>query len=207
MKRLGLAVFSLSVLALAACTSAPVVQHFGELGDQNMPRRPAKKAQIVFIEPVNPIQGMHPVGLFEVSDDARIHLATTGARTKTALNFTPGRHLLMALQLGGRAHFLEVDVEAGKRYYVLERFVYGKGVQLQPLRTDGLSDFSTMHNDFPAWISESRFVKMTPESVEIFEKNKDSVNKTQAEGWKVWNEKTPQQRADLTLNPTDAVFD
>ncbi|CAN7313135.1 hypothetical protein LJR289_001594 [Pseudoduganella sp. LjRoot289] len=161
----------------------------------------------MFLEPINPVQGVHPVGLFEVNGDTRTHLATTGSHTKAALNFTPGRHLLMALQVGGRAHFLEVNVEAGKRYYVLERFVHGDGFQLLPLRTDGLSDYSTMHRDFPAWISESRFVNMTSESVEIFERNKDSVNKLQAEGWKTWNEKTPQQRADLTLNPADAFFD
>ncbi|MDQ1814935.1 hypothetical protein RBA41_16630 [Massilia sp. CCM 9210] len=206
MKRLTLAVISISLVLLSGCASSPPpAPQFTELAIQSLPPPPTDKAQVVFLEPINSIQGIVPVGLFEVNGDTRTHLATTGSHTKVALNFTPGRHLLMAAQIGIKAHFMEINVEAGKRYYVLERFIYGNGFQLRPIRVNGSSDYSVNSTDFPSWNSVTRFVAMTPASVEIFEKHKESVSKTQAEGWRVWNEKSPQQRAELTLNPEDAV--
>lgn len=194
------------IVALSGCASAPPPPpHFTEAAVQTLPSPPADKAQIVFLEPINSIQGMFPVGLFEVTGDSKTHLATTGSHTKAIVNLPPGHHLLMAAQSGIRAHFMEANVAAGKRYYVLVRFIYGNGFQLRPVRTDDSSDYSVKNKDFPTWMSSTRIVEMTPESVQTFEKLKPYVDKVQTEGWKTWNEKTPAQRAELTLNPADAV--
>lgn len=206
MKRLTRAAISFSLVLLSGCASGPPpAPHFIESAVQSLPPPPPDKAQVVFLEPINSIQGALPVGLFEVNGDTRTHLATTGSHTKVALNFTPGRHMLMAAQSHIKAHFMEINVEAGKRYYVLERFIYGNGFQLRPLRVSGSSNYSVNNPDFPSWNAVTRFVAMTPDSVEMFEKYKDVVSKTQAEGWKAWNEKSPEQRAELSLNPEDAV--
>ena len=205
MTRSILPILAFAVLSLAGCASEPVAPHFVETAVQTLPPPPADKAQVVFLEPINSIQGMFPVGLFEMNGQERTHLATTGSHTKVALNFTPGHHLLMAAQPGIRAHFLDMNVEAGKRYYVLERFIYGNGFQLRPLRTDNSSDYSTVNKDFASWMSETRFVQKTAVSDAHFVQLKDALAKTQAEGWATWEKKTPQQRAELTLNPGDAV--
>jgi len=205
MTRSILPILAFSLFALGGCASEPVAPHFVDTAVQTLPAPPADKAQVVFLEPINSIQGMFPVALFELNGQDRTHLATTGSHTKVALNFTPGHHLLMAVQPGIRAHFLEMNVEAGKRYYVLERFIYGNGFQLRPLRTDNSSDYSTKNKDFASWNTETRFVEKTPVSDAHYVQYKDALAKTQAEGWAVWEKKTAEQRAELTLNPADAA--
>jgi hypothetical protein len=124
-----------------------------------------------------------------------------------AVLLEPGHHLLMANHSGMKAHFLDVNVEAGKRYYVLLRFIYANGFQMRPLRPAGDSDYTIKNKDFPTWISGTRFVDKTPYSDEFFAENKESVDKSQAKGWKSWLEKTPDERAELTLAAQDAVVE
>jgi hypothetical protein len=208
MHRLFLILASLALLALGGCATEPVkpVQPmFVESSNQALAAPPPDKAQVIFLEPINSVQGFFPVGLFDVNDSGRTLLAITGARSKAAVLLAPGRHRLMANNSGMVAHFLDANVEAGKRYYVLVRFIYGRGFQLRPLRTSGPSDYTILHKDYPSWVSTTRYVEMTREGVEHFDKIKAAVDKSQAEGWKTWLEKTDQERAELTLNPQDAV--
>jgi hypothetical protein len=207
LNRYILIVLSTVIVALTGCASdrEPPKPQFVESADQTLRPPPPDKAQIVFLEPINSIQGMIPVGIFEVEGDNQTLLATTGAHSKVAVLFTPGHHVLMANHSGMIAHFLDANVEAGKRYYVLLRFVYANGFQLRPLRTSGSSDYTVMNRDFSSWISTTRFVEKTPESDAFFERNKEAVKKSQAAGWKTWMSKTPEERAELTLNPQDAV--
>lgn len=178
---------------------------FVESADQSLPPPPADKAQIVFLEPINSIQGLFPVGIFEVDGDNRCLLATTGAHSKVAVLFTPGHHVLMANHSGMIAHFLDAHVEAGKRYYVLLRFIYAHGFQLRPVRPSGPSDYSVANKDYPRWNSTTHFVDKTDESDAFFEKIKDSVTKSQAVGWAHWLEKSQSERDELTLTPEDAI--
>jgi hypothetical protein len=64
-----------------------------------------------------------------------------GSKVNIVQNVDPGKHLFIAHTVSF-SHFLEADVEAGKRYYVLLRFIYGRGMQLRPIRTSGDSEFS-----------------------------------------------------------------
>lgn len=205
MHRLFLILLSLALLALGGCATKPVKPKFVESSGQALAPPPLDKAQVIFLEPINSIQGIVPVGLFDVNDSGRTLLAITGAHSKAAVLLTPGHHRLMANHSGMIAHYLDANVEAGKRYYVLVRFIYGRGFQLRPLRTSGPSDYTILHKDYPSWVSNTRYVEMTREGVEHFERFKVDVDKSQAEGWKTWLEKTDQERAELTLNPQDAV--
>ena len=193
-----------TLLAFNVCAGEPKRPLFVEAADQSLAAPPADQAQIVFLEPINGIQGLFPVGIFEVEGDKRALLATTAAHSKVALLFTPGRHVLMANHSGMIAHFLDVNVEAGKRYYVLLRFIYGKGFQLRPIRATGPSDYSVTNKDFPTWVSGTRFVEQTPAGVEFWEKNQAVVVKSQTKGWTKWLEKPQKERDELTLHPEDS---
>jgi hypothetical protein len=179
---------------------------FVESADQNLPAPPADAAQIVFLEPINKIQGLFPVGLFEIQGDQRKLLAISGHHSKTVVNLAPGHHTLMANQSGMIAHFLDADVEAGKRYYVLLRFIYAHGFQLRPIRTAGPSDYALTSKDYPSWNANTHFVESTPEGVLYFETTiKEAIDKSQAKGWAEWQTKTAEERAELTLTPQDAI--
>jgi hypothetical protein len=114
--------------------------------------------------------------------------------------------MLMATQ-GFLGHPMEANVEAGKRYYVLVRFIYAQGMQLRPLRTSGDSPYRTDIPDFAEWWKITRYVEMTPAAVPTFEseKFKPKIDEAQAAMMVKWQEKTDAERAELTLNTTDAI--
>jgi hypothetical protein len=205
MNRRTLALITL-LAALGGCAGEPPKPQFLESTSQTLSAPPAERAQVVFLAPINSIQGLVPVGIFEVEGANQTLLATTGAHSKAAVLLTPGRHVLMTTQgMGGTAHLLEANVEAGKRYYVLVRFIYANGFQLRPLRTGGPSDYTVTHKDFPNWITTTRYVTRTPDSDAFFERNKANVSSAQSTAWKTWLAKTPGERAELTLMPQDAI--
>jgi len=172
---------------------------------QSVSAPPSDKAQIVFLEPINKIQGLFPVGLYEIDGDNRTLLGITAWKSKTAVLLPPGKHLLYASQ-GGVGHIMEARVEAGKRYYVLLRFIYGNGFQLRPLRASGTSDYRVTGKDFPKWMKETRWVEKTKEGEVYFGVTmKQTLDNVQQTAMINWQAKTAQEAAELTLNPEDAV--
>src|SRR3954465_12105172 len=125
---------------------------------QSVSAPPADQAQIVFVEPINKIQGLFPVAIYELDGDNRTLLAVSWWKGKTVALLPPGKHMLFATP-GGLGHVMEANVEAGKRYYVLLRFIYANGFQMRPLRTSGNSDYRTTSPDFAKWIKETRWVE------------------------------------------------
>src|SRR3954470_17955496 len=145
----------LGVLSVTVFAGDPPPPPSADAASQVIPAPPADKAQIVFLEPVNKIQGFFPVAIFELDGDARTLLAVTGSMTRTVLNFEPGPHRLMSTNLLTKVHFLDATVEAGKRYYVLVRFLYNEGFQLRPIRTTAVSDFNMVGADWKEWIANT----------------------------------------------------
>jgi hypothetical protein len=193
----------LLVLPLAAAAGEPPMK---ESANQSLPPPAADKAQIVFLEPANAIAGAFLNGVYELDGDQRKLLAITGPHSKVALDFSPGHHRL-ASNSGLFAHVMDVDVEAGKTYYVLMRFIYSRGFQLRPLRTSGTSDYSVTSPKFNEWVSSTHFVEMTPRGIELFEGGRlaKNVAKSEAKALEEWDRKTPEEHAELTLTPQDAV--
>ena len=179
---------------------------FQDSVSQELPPPPADKAQIVLIEPINKIQGLFPVAHYVLHGTERTMVAVTAWRSKTVLNLEPGKHMLMATQ-GFLGHPMEANVEAGKRYYVLVRFIYAQGMQLRPLRTGGNSPYRIDIPEFAEWWKITRYVEMTPAAIPAFEseKLKPKIDEAQATMMTEWQEKTDAERAELTLNTTDAI--
>ena len=198
---------SLAGLVLAGCASGlPPAPLFADSGAALTPP-PADQAQIIFLDPINAIQGMFPTGLYEVQGSERTLLAELASHTKSVQLVSPGHHVFASNPGGGSAHILEADVAAGKRYYVLMRFsfIYAQGMQLRPIRPTGPSDFSVANKDFPEWVAITRFVVKTPAADAYDQKSSTAFAKAQADGLADWKMKTPAQRAELTLNVEDAI--
>ncbi len=198
------ALLTLSALVLAGCASGPPPAPLFVDSSAPLTPPPADKAQIIFLDPINAIQGMFPVGVYEVHGTERTLLAELASHTKSVQLVTPGHHVF-ASNPGGAAHIMEADVAAGKRYYVLMRFIYAQGMQLRPIRPTGPSDFSVANKEFPEWMVITRFVDITPAAAVQDQKFGDNYAKAQAEAQAVWLKKTPAQRAELTLNVEDAI--
>ena len=200
---------SLSTLAalvvLAGCASGPPPAPMFADSAAPLAPPPADKAQVIFLEPVNAIQGAFPVGVYEVNGTERTLLAELASHTKSVQLVTPGHHVFASILGGGTAHIMEADVAAGKRYYVLLRFVYAQGLQLRPIRPSGPSEYSVANKDFAEWVSITRYVDKTPAADEHDKRFSAGIAKAQADGLAEWAKKSPAQRAELTLNVGDAI--
>ena len=191
--------------SFAAFDPPPV---FVEAPSQELQPPPADKAQIVFLEPVNKVQGYFPVGLYELNRDTRTLFAITGSQTKTLLLIDPGKHRFMSTNILTKVHFLDADVEAGKRYFVLVRFIYNEGFQLRPIRTTAVSDFNMVGADWKQWLTDTpRTVVKAPLGDEQFGKEKvvKRIDKAYAKAVEAWNKKTAAEKEELHLVPGDAA--
>ena len=101
-------------------------------------------------------------------------------RSKSVITLAPGKHMLMSAHGG---HYMEANVEAGKRYYVLLRFIYANGLQLRPLRATGTSEYRVNGPDFPKWMkATNRFVEKSPDAEGYFDSFKEGVDQAQTKG-------------------------
>lgn len=172
-----------------------------ETTEQALALPPADKAQIVFLRP----SGYFPslmTSLYEVRPERDVPVSMIGGHQKVVYEVEPGRRVFLSNN-GVGAHFLNADVAAGKRYYVLVRPIHGNGFQLRPLRKDGSTDYNARTPEFPQWLSETVRVEPAPGAPTpggLFQKN---MGRTRDKGFASWQEKTPEQIAELTLLDAD----
>jgi hypothetical protein len=192
-----------SFLLLGACASPP--PFFSATPDQTVPAPRQDKAQIVFLNPSNAISGAFLAQLYELNGESREFLGALGPKTKMVVNVDAGGHLFM-LNQAGLGQFVQANVAAGKRYYVMTRFVYGRGLQLRPVRpAGGAPEFTVGNPRFREWINESQLVAKTADADAFVEKYKPQIDEAQQRGMKEWQAKRDDQRAELTLNREDSV--
>jgi hypothetical protein len=191
-------------LLLAACADGPP-PFYSIAPDQTVPAPRQDKAQVVFLNPSNAISGAFLAQIYEVKGESKDFVGMLGPKTKTYVNVDPGKHLFM-LNQAGLGQFVEANVDAGKRYYVMTRFVYGRGLQLRPLRPAGGDPEFTIGNPrFREWLSESQLVVKTADADAFVAKYKERIDEAQQRGWTEWQAKRSDQRAELTLNREDSV--
>jgi hypothetical protein len=172
---------------------------------------PADKAQIVFLDPSNGIANAFPPAVYDVGASPRTFIAKLGAHVNAATLVAPGHHLFM-VRTGVVTQFMEATVEAGHRYYVLARFVYGRGFQLRPLHPAAAartSEYSTANPKFKAWVTDATWPSHTDEMPAGTDAAQFGarLDEHQATGLSEWSSKTAEQKAELTLTPADAFDD
>jgi hypothetical protein len=196
-------VLLLSAVLLAGCATVPPPPPFtAPVADQTLPPPPPDKAQIVFIQAFKPIGIEQFTGIFEVRDTDRELLGGLTSRSRFVKVVAPGPHLFMSNGFG--ASFLRANVEAGKRYYVLSRFVAYVGYQLRPMRRSGPSDYNITIPDFQTWASLP-LVDATPAGANFFVTQQTMFDRNYSAGWNSWQRKTDAERSELTLNPEDGA--
>lgn len=169
-----------------------------------LPSPKAGMAQVVFLRPGPVVYGHLPAELFELGDADRQLIGMMDIKTKMIVDVEPGKHRFMSVAYGD-AHFLEGDFEAGKRYYVLVRFIMSRGYQLRPIKLNGPEDYSPKNPQFGNWIADTVLINKTSAMDKAYTKKKKRVNKIQAKSWPLWTSRTPEQRAELTFKKVDFI--
>ena len=194
----------LAVVLLAGCVTPPPPL-FAPIAEQTIPAPRPDSAQIVFLNPGGGLIAL--LGhVYEVRGGQRELLGTTGPKTMLVVDVPAGHHLFMSNSVGF-GHFLDANVDAGKRYYVLLRYVHGRGLQLRPIRNAGGDpEFTTGNPKFREWLGASQIVTKTADTDAWDQQHKAFGDDAYARGWTEWQEKRPDQRAELTLNRADSVL-
>lgn len=202
MRLYKLALASLVAMLLSAC-AAPVPL-ITPAAKQTMESPPADKAQIVFLNPANSISGAFLVGLYDVTAAERTMYGMLGPMSKMVQNVEPGKHRFMAHNTAGsNSYLLDADLEAGKRYYVLLRFLYGKGLQLRPIKLSGHADFSPANPKFAKWAADTQFVDQSAKVSDWYKTYKANVDKGQEAAMNEWQKMDAGQKAEFTLGKGD----
>jgi len=160
-------------------------------------------AQVVFLRPSKGVMGAFAAIVFDITKENNEIIGVAPAESKFVINLTPGEHRLFATN-GLQGHIMDMKVEAGKRYYVLVRPIYGNAFQLTPLKHNAALDLSQKSAEFPVWKSQTAMVEKAAGADQWYAKFKDNIEKVKASAIKVWDEKSAEQRAQLTLLPEDA---
>jgi hypothetical protein len=202
----SLCIAALLALALSGCASPPPLNQLST--QQTVQSPPADQAQIVFLNPANSVTGAFLVGLYDIAGGERTLYGMSGPMSKIVQTVTPGKHRFMAHNTaGGISYLLDADVQAGKRYYVLLRFVYGRGLQLRPIKVDSSAEFSPQNPKFQEWVKDTKVVEPTAETPNWYAKYSSGVDKSQAAAIAEWEAKDASQKQQLTLSTTDFVAD
>ncbi len=197
--------FVLCVLALLAFVAPGQARDFVKVSaTQSVPAPEPDKAQLIFLRPSsNPIFALYTM-LSEVTPDGDRFISAIGTGSKVVYSTAPGRKMFVSND-GMRVHFMDADLEAGQRYYVLVRPVYGNGYQLRPIRREAGSDYSMANPDFKQWVTKTKRVEALGSEVPMPPRALPQLAKARAIGWTEWEAKTPAEHAELTLERADAV--
>ncbi len=144
--------------------------------------------------------------IYEVDGDEIKFIGILGNKKRITHKTTPGKHTFMVVSEA--ADFMHAELTAGQTYYsiVTPRMGAWKArFSLWPIRNDGTSKFFIGSSDFDKWMKKSKPHVPGDKDYAWYEKHQASVAKKHQKYWPVWLEKTADELAQRTLNPTDGV--
>lgn len=162
---------------------------------------PAGMAEIVFMRD-SFVAGAIGCDLLEVDKSGKLKFIGVVANgTKIAYLTPPGHKVFMAY--GTAADFMEANVVAGKTYFVILRPNWGTGgFAPTPIRQRN-DKWSMQSPDFSKWLSDTDLVVTNETAPAYFKQNKADLEKIYTKYWTRFQQKTPIQRRERTLDPQD----
>ena len=193
--------FALIVLFLSGCASSKMQV----ATEQSLASAPAGKAQVVFMRP-SVMGGAIQSTVFDVTGGKPVFLGIVSSGTKIAHTTSPGKKTYMVVSEA--ADFMKAELAAGKTYYgvVSPRIGWWKArFSLYPVKKDPDSKFSTSSEEFKGWVAKTKLVVNSPESEQWARENMEDIKDKYSEYWMKWQEKTPEEKKQLTLIPADGI--
>ena len=184
----------LQIVAFAGCKSSAMEK----ASSAAMMTPTADSAVIVFLRP-STFGGAYQSVVYDVttSENELVGIVSSGA--KIGYRATPGEHTFMVVSEA--ADFLKANVEANKTYHVLvspRMGAWRARFSLKPVRAADLSS-----KQFQSWDRSTKPYENTEKSRTWAANNASSVQAKRAEYQLRWDEKSPEQKAEVTLLPSD----
>jgi hypothetical protein len=163
------------------------------------------EATVVFIR-WSMIGVIHRASVFDVTDGRLEFIGFLQSKTRLSHKVSPGKHTFMIVTEA--ADFMQAEVAGGKVYYALATPRIGvvqDRFSLYPIRNDGSSKYNTGSSDFRNWIRNTDEEFVSDRDQDWFEDNRHRLERMRDNYWDDWLDKSPQERAEHTLNPEDGV--
>lgn len=172
---------------------------------EQQPRPDANTALVVFLRS-SFVGSAIQSSVYETDADSQRFLGIVSNKTRLATRVAPGAHRFMVI--AENADFMEATVEAGKTYYVLispRPGMWKARFSLLPIRNDQNAQLSLQSSDFAKWMEKTTMVEIAPAAEEWYHKHQANISKKRSGYLKKWDQMSPADRAELTLNPEDGV--
>ncbi|NIL93393.1 MAG: hypothetical protein GTO71_02875 [Woeseiaceae bacterium] len=190
-----------AAILVTGCASSRMI----DAPEQQLVSPSPDKAQIVFVRSSFVGSAIQAV-IYDASGGGAQFVGILSNAKKLAYDVEPGKHTFMVVSEA--ADFMEAEVVGGKTYYAIvtpRMGAWRARFSMHPVRNGGPGEFQIDSDEFRSWMADSKLSQNTPESYAWATENEASVLEKQREYWAVWQEKTPQARAERTLNPDDGI--
>ncbi|WP_193163654.1 hypothetical protein [Microbulbifer hainanensis] len=186
---------------LAACAGNPMVASSNQVVTTPDP----SKAQIVFMRSSFYGSAIN-ASLFEVNGDQNEFIGIMANGTKISREVAPGEHTFMVVSEA--ADFMKANLEAGKTYYAMvtpRMGAWKARFSFQPIKTDANAKFNTSSDDFGDWVTNTKLVENSEQSLRWAENNAASIDAKRDAYFAKWMAKDADEIARQTLDPSDGL--
>ena len=191
----------LTLLILSGCATSPMTI----APEQQLPTVASDEAQVVFMR-TSHFGGAISASLYKVSDTDTEYLGIIAVGTKIALKTEPGEHMFMVVSEA--ADFMEAELEGGKTYYAMvtpRMGAWKARFSLWPISNQPNAEYSLNSDKFQGWVSGTKLLVQSQQSLDWYQENKTSVEEKKAEYLPVWYRKDPADIELRTLQPGDGL--
>lgn len=190
-----------AMLLATGCASTKMV----DSAQQELIAPTADKAQIVFMRS-SMFGGAVQSSVFDVTGDETEFIGILSAGKKIAYTVEPGKHTFMVVSEA--ADFMEAEMLGGKTYYAMvtpRMGAWKARFSMYPVRNGGPGEFQYGSDKFQGWLKSTELSENTPASHAWAEENRSNIRSKQVDYEAVWQQKSPAELAERTLNPDDGV--
>jgi hypothetical protein len=190
-----------TVLVASGCASSKMI----DAPQQELVTPPTDKAQVIFLRHSFVGSAIQAV-IYDATDGGAEFIGILSNEKMLAHQVDPGKHVFMVVSEA--ADFMEAELLGGKTYYAIvtpRMGAWRARFSMSPVRNGGPGEFQFDSDEFRGWINDAEFSQNTPESYAWAEENRSSVLQKQSEYWEVWQQKSPEDLAERTMNPDDGV--
>lgn len=202
MDRFLKALSCVAVLSFLVGCASPLMM---EVGSSEIRPPAPDKVKVVFMR-TSFVASAIGAEIFEVVDGQLKFVGALPKGTKIVYETTPGQKVFMAY--GTAADFMLGNLAGGKIYYSIVRPNWGTGGMIPtPVKTNANErEFSMQSPEFSSWVTGTKLYAPNAEAPGWFDKEKARYQGIYTEYWSRFQRKTPEEKAERTLEPQDGVL-
>lgn len=195
----------LSCIALLSTLAGCASPLMTEVGSSEIRPPAPDKVKVVFMR-TSLVASAIGAEIFEVVDGQLNFVGALPKGTKIVYETTPGQKVFMAY--GTAADFMLGNLAGGKIYYSIVRPNWGTGGMIPtPVKVNATErEFSMKSPEFASWVADTKLYAPNADAKNWFSKEKARYQNIYTEYWSRFQRKTPEEKAERTLEPQDGVL-